>query len=429
MADSSQKKWTQCAASRHGFEDSGEPLGTKFIVNRTTREGRPSPWGIDYRSPWDLLPNGKRRRVKQFFATKAEREREALRLEDRFAEWGAKGNSEIPAALVDDYQAARRMLPDGVTMAAAAAFYVQNHVQTSPTVPEAFRAYVDAKTRAGVSLRWVQAMDSILVRMAASFPEGTRIADVTAGQIQAFIDSFDYGAETKSAWRRIAFGAFKFAAAEGRGWIKANPVAILTPPKIHRAAPHFLTVAQWKAVLESAVKLDPDFVLFFILGGFAGIRSAEICRMEPGDIRADRFVIDLPGFRRVPGLPPVRVTKSGKRRVLERIMDEKKQDRGAGLPPVIWKWIKAFPKLDTSNFLERRRAIVKAAGVWPWPKNAIRHTFTTYHVALNQSADRTGLILGHEESSSVLWNHYRGFSTQADARRFFSIDPKEFLKG
>lgn len=420
--------WTHCATSRHRFEDFGEPVGTSFSIQRITRTGRPSPWGIDYRSPWELDETGRRRRVKKFFPTKAEREKEALRLEDRFAAWGSKGTSEIPSAQVDDYQAARRILPDGVTLAAAAAFYVQNHVQTSPTVPDAFRAYLDAKTRAGVSTRWIQAMDSILIRMAASFPEGTRIADVTAGQIQAFIDSFGYGAETRSAWRRIAFGAFKFAAAEGRGWIKANPVAILTPPKIHRAAPHFLTVDQWKAVLGSAVKLDPDFVLFFILGGFAGIRSAEICRMAPEDIQADGFVIDLPGFRRIPGLPPARVTKSGKRRVLERIMDDKKQDRGAGLPPMIWKWIKAFPKLDTANFLARRRAIVKDAGVWPWPKNAIRHTFTTYHVALNQSADRTGLILGHEESSSMLWNHYRGFSTQADARRFFSMDPKTFLK-
>jgi integrase/recombinase XerD len=400
-------------------------MGTRFEVARVTRDGRPARWGIDYRSPWDTDARGSRKRIKRFFRSKAERDQEAEDLEIRFQKWGATGTSELAPDQLADYQTARRMLPANVTLADAAAFYVRHHVKESPVFTEAIQAFLDAKLKANPGgAQWVSALDSVLKRFAAKLPDGIRLADVTAEHFQTFVDSFGHKAETKRNWRKMAHGAFAWFVK--RRWARANPILEVEIPTVDRPAPAFLTVDQWTELLKAAVKVQPATVPVFILGGFAGIRSLEIKRMVPEYIHADRFLIDLPGFRNEPGKAlPVRVTKSGKRRIMERILDADGQDRGRGLPPSLWTWLKAYPFTRDSvlNFIVRRRDVFKAAGIHPWPKSVLRHTFATYHISANQSADAASLIMGHEEPGQVLFEHYRGFATQEAGKAFFSVTP------
>ena len=48
----------------------------------------------------------------------------------------------------------------------------------------------------------------------------------------------------------------------------------------------------------------------------------------------------------------------------------------------------------------------KAAGIDPWPKNALRHSFASYHLAAHKNAAETALQLGHMDAR-VLFAHYR----------------------
>jgi integrase len=58
----------------------------------------------------------------------------------------------------------------------------------------------------------------------------------------------------------------------------------------------------------------------------------------------------------------------------------------------------------------------------PWPKNCLRHSFASYHLAMHESADKTALQMGHR-STTMLFEHYRELVTRSDAERFWGILP------
>ena len=59
----------------------------------------------------------------------------------------------------------------------------------------------------------------------------------------------------------------------------------------------------------------------------------------------------------------------------------------------------------------------------PWPANCMRHTFATYHIAMWQDANKTAYALGHTSGVDVLYQHYRGLATKAEAERFWGLRP------
>lgn len=56
------------------------------------------------------------------------------------------------------------------------------------------------------------------------------------------------------------------------------------------------------------------------------------------------------------------------------------------------------------------------------PKNCLRHSFVSYHVALHRDPGKTALLVSHKDQA-VLWDHYLGVATAADAGRYFGIQP------
>ncbi len=72
-------------------------------------------------------------------------------------------------------------------------------------------------------------------------------------------------------------------------------------------------------------------------------------------------------------------------------------------------------------FGERLRRITKAAGVDPWPRNALRHTFASHYYERTRSADQTAAELGN--SPTVLFRHYRALVSPAETEAFWNIPP------
>ena len=64
---------------------------------------------------------------------------------------------------------------------------------------------------------------------------------------------------------------------------------------------------------------------------------------------------------------------------------------------------------------------VRAVGI-PWPRNAPRHSFCSYHLAHFQNAGKTALEAGHTEA--MLFRNYRALVTPDLAKRYWEIFPK-----
>ena len=89
--------------------------------------------------------------------------------------------------------------------------------------------------------------------------------------------------------------------------------------------------------------------------------------------------------------------------------------------PVLSAWLALGGSLPLTQVNNRLAAITTAAGV-PWPHNACRHSFVTYHLARWQNAGKTALEAGHTEA--MLFAHYREIVTPAQAREFWNCFPK-----
>lgn len=425
-------------------------MGTEFHIADVHRKNRPAKYGLDYYSPWDRAADGNKLRKKEFFRTKQEREDRRDELEDKWRKFGESAGEPLTPAQVEDYRAAVELLPEGVTMRAAAAVY-SDHLLKKGGKPlsEVFDAYAGAKGELyarGLSPRWIREVHATLKEFAAWLPEGTTINGPRPDDIRAWLRSLKgkngngYADTSLHSFRRQLHGAFEWAAT-AEGLRDDNPVAVVAAPKINRGAPIFYNVAQSRAILAAAVLHDPEFVPILALRFFVGIRAAEVRRMLPTDVHAELKQIDLPGFRIIEGVAkPQRVTKNGKRRIIE------------DAPANLWEWLAVYPLKPAQqknskprkgrkakakkrppvlagavNYTKRFRAVIKLAGV-PMKRNAMRHNFATYHVAKEKSANLTILILGQEEDSKTFYTFYRNPNiTTAVAEDYFALNPDNVL--
>ena len=97
-----------------------------------------------------------------------------------------------------------------------------------------------------------------------------------------------------------------------------------------------------------------------------------------------------------------------------------------GLPEAVWAWLgkggRDGQRICPGQSLNAVRW-AQARLERPWPRNALRHTFATYAVALTGEPDRVAGWLGHESGARLLNAHYAGLARKAEAVEFFALRP------
>jgi integrase len=108
--------------------------------------------------------------------------------------------------------------------------------------------------------------------------------------------------------------------------------------------------------------------------------------------------------------------KKGKRRVND-IPDNAVEWLKLCKPDSIKDGTKVAPK-DCHQRLKRLRNKAKIT----YPQNAMRHSFASYHLALNQNSTKTAILLGHP-NPALLYSNYNELVTPEMAKLFFDIVP------
>lgn len=187
------------------------------------------------------------------------------------------------------------------------------------------------------------------------------------------------------------------------GYIQRDPSAALDAPKA-AVGRNILTVDQMRAVLS--VKMDNWLLACILLGGFAGLRTEELLRMdwEDIDLKAEEIHI-RPGVMKDSG------------GFFERIVDfteplSRRKDALTGkgkLVPV------------TSRLFHYARGAVAGALEWPtWPDNCLRHSFATYHLARSLDPGKTAYQMGHS-SPAMVRRVYAVPARRADGAAWWTI--------
>ena len=142
---------------------------------------------------------------------------------------------------------------------------------------------------------------------------------------------------------------------------------------------------QMRALLELEL---PDAVrAYLLLGGFAGLRTEEMLRMDWASVDCKTGQIHVaPGVMKDSGGYDQRIVD------FTQPLTKRKAWLRKQSGPVI-------PMASETFHTHKRRAC--QAVLSSWPDNALRHSFATYHLARAKNAGLTAFQLGHTSAAMV----------------------------
>lgn len=316
----------------------------------------------------------------------------------------------------------------GLTLAQAAQLALVGRAPVERrTVAEAVTAFAESRRTKGLrnaSLDWYSTRLQALVDRAGKLEIGNlkrkdleRIAAAIAS------DAGGMAELTRASYYRCWRALWRWSLAQDPACVSADITAGLpvTARREESSGAEFLPVATVAAAMAG---IAPRFRSAAALLFFAGIRPQEIWGHGKEPLRWEHV---LAGERII--RIPASAAKTRRARIIE------------GLPENIWAWMKPGKRDEPicpaqSQYLVRH--IQEAAGfaarpkgrnearkmLKPWPHDATRHSFATYALALTSDAGKVALWLGHEGRPTMLFNHYRGLTTQAEAQAYFAIRPE-----
>ena len=345
---------------------------------------------------------------RKFFKTKAEAESERLRQITTLHRNGREAMGLPPKELSDFVNAKKQLAEHGKTVSDAAAFYV-DHLERirrcKVTVSKAAAEVLDAKQQDGLSRVYLNDLRNRLAVFCRDFG-GQRIAAVSTAELKAWLRNLPGSAKTRRNFRANISVLFGYAVEENM--IDANPVLRIKPPKPVDRAPEIFSVDQLQELLNAAIKRAPDVVPMLAIGGFAGLREAEIKRLDWAEVNLQRGFVEVKADK----------AKTAKRRIV-RIQ----QNLAAWLAPYA-----AFTgPVVPVNARKKLDAVRRAAGLEHWSKNGLRHSFASYRYAASNDAAAVAAELGHS-TTEMLFNTYRELVLPEEADRYWKIAPEPDAK-
>jgi integrase len=198
-----------------------------------------------------------------------------------------------------------------------------------------------------------------------------------------------------------------FEYAQTNGYCTDNPIAKVKKANETKEANKpvgILTPEQVRALLTNAA---PELVPCLAIGAFAGLRTAEIARLDWKEINLNRKFIEV----------SARKSKTASRRLVT-------------IRPNLRSWLNPIRRKQGSVIPQKLSELVKAArigaGIDEWPHNALRHSYTSYHLAKFKDANALALQLGHT-TTKMLFKHYREVVSPQEAQKYWMIVPKAHL--
>ena len=317
-----------------------------------------------------------------------------------------------------EYAEAWKVLGGKASIIEAAKEFARRHLHTLPDkmLPDAVEDMLDAKEREGASKVYMKVLRFYLNQLSDAFQ--CQLRSVTTSQLADFFRDMQVSGRSKNNARQTVGAFFKYC--KERGWLpkdhdgismvpkfkeKAGDIEIFTPLEIA----YFLTYSR------------PELVPFLAIGAFAGLRSAEIGRLDWSEVHlAERFI----------------EVKAAKSKTASRRLVPMSENLAKWLAPHAKQEGRVVPFENVNKqigwLVEDTNVGLKAAAKndnkspepakpVEWKKNALRHSFISYRVADIQDVNQVALECGN--SPAVIFKHYRELVRPAEAKMWFKVEP------
>ena len=342
------------------------------------------------------------KRARRFFKTKSEAATFALTKNIALENTGREG-ADFPSTLRVMATTADALLkPYDKNIMDAVEFYLP-HLQAQNracTFRELVTQLLSAKKSDGASEPYLIDLRCRLGQFSDSFGERV-VSEIQCHEIDEWLRGLNVSPVTRNNSRRVLRTAFSFAVA--RNYCVGNPVVKTAVAKEIEGTVGILTVAETARLLEAA---DADLVPFIAIGAFAGLRRAEIERLDWSEVDLESGLITIQATK----------AKSARRRFVK-------------VRPNLATWLAQYAvrrgAVTPGNCRKMLEATRAAAGIKHWPSNALRHSFASYHLAHFKDAAALALELGHTDAGLV-FQHYREIVKPKEAARYWQIKPVSF---
>jgi integrase len=302
--------------------------------------------------------------------------------------------------LIGETDGAKQLAKFGKTIADAIAFYLP-HLQASNqtcTFADLIDELLRSKAKDGASAVYITDLRCRLGQFKNSFANRI-VSEIRTDEIDDWLRDLDVSPVTRNNSRRVLRTAFSFAVK--RNYCVGNPVTKTAKAKEPQTDIGILTIDEASSLLENAAS---DVLPYMAIGLFAGLRRAEIERLDWSDVDFESGLIEVTAQN----------SKTAQRRLVT-------------MQPNLREWLLPLRKhkgnVTPSNcFRELFEQAREAAGIAEWPDNALRHSFASYHLAAFKNAASTALELGHYDSR-ITFAHYRELVKPKNAEKYWNLFP------
>lgn len=236
-----------------------------------------------------------------------------------------------------------------------------------------------------------------LGRFCREFP-GRNTEELSTRDLDEWLAGLNLAPVTRNTFRRDLHTLFAFC--HSRGYSSTNPVERTRIAKEVSQPVGILSVEQTARLLTSAPQ---SLIPYLTIGAFAGLRAAEVERLE-----WDRIDLDS-GFIEV----AAKNSKTARRRLVKIL-------------PNLQAWLTPFRGISGLVIPANLRWLLadarEQAGISQWPSNALRHSYASYHLAHFNDAAALALQMGHT-NTAMIFQHYREVVKPKNAARFWEIMP------
>jgi integrase len=311
---------------------------------------------------------------------------------------------------VSDYLGAIRLLPGGATLKEAVALFCRRNPNTleKRTVPQVAEELLAVKRAAKVSDDHIINLQGRLNSFGAAF--NVNISDVTAKEIQAWLDKLPVKGQTKRNYLKAVSALFSFGIRQKYLPKEAiDEVKSIEPPKEEPYEIEIFTPAEMRELLAAA---KAEMVPWLAIGGFAGLRAAEIERLDWSEVHLAEKYIEIKAKK----------AKTGSR-------------RPAPITDNLAQWLAPYAKesgkvvtefgydelVKTVNVKRHEGKDPATVKLFEWKHNALRHAFCSYRLAGIKNVAQVSHEAGN--SPQMIFKHYRQLVSESEAVKWFSIVP------
>jgi integrase len=365
----------------------------------------------EYVVSWHLA--GKRRREKFADEAKAQARADEIARDINKAEFD---RASLSTSELSEYRAAKQLLGKASLIDAAQFFIKFNREEQTVTVEAVGEHFINEIKLTNKSDRHKHTTQSLINTINRKF--GKRlIRDVNRDDLLGFVADLKLSAKSRNNIIRTLRSLWKHAQLKMAAIPHGVPHAASTLPRIAEIDQSTEQIAIYspdefetllRAVEKECVsKRLPLWVLAGItIGGFTGMRTAEICRLNWEQVRL-----------------------SEKHILLDRSQTKTKRRRLIPICPSLAEWLvrvkpdNASGRVCLGPLFTYTKQVAKAAfnDDRAWKHNGLRHSYISYAMAEIGDPYKVAEICGN--SASMVKTEYQKLALPSDARKYFGVKP------